>query len=351
VPDRLLVAVMTGRREFLAGATAGAAALALRAPVSAAAPFRMIVTETEIPLVPNSVVWLAGSMGYFDRAGVKVELTSVGQTPSAVAALRSGGGDMANISTDVVLQLLARDQMKLRGVLSPDKALPFVIVAKKGIGNAKGLEGKTFGVARVGSVDYELSRIVLTKLGADVDKVQYLAVGQPAVRAQSLLAGQIDATTISVGALASITDRSAISVLVNQTDFFHDAPFITKINVITDDVAKTRPKDVAAVARGVMLASRDFAKNPSLWVNAMAKLRPDVKLSDLTALAAQYRTTWSVNGGIDLNAIKFTTSALYQGPDFKDLKRVQPADWIDTSYIDGVLKSIGVDHGMDTPAR
>jgi NitT/TauT family transport system substrate-binding protein len=342
---------MPDRKQFLAGAAAGTAALALRAHASAAAPFRMIVTETEIPLVPNSVVWLAGSMGYFDRAGVNVELTSVGQTPSAVAALRSGGGDMANISTDVVLQLLARDQMKLHGVLSPDKALPFVIAAKKGISNAKALEGKTFGVARVGSVDYELSRIVLAKLGVDVDKVQYLAVGQPAIRAQSLLAGQVDATSISIGVVASIADKSAISILVNQADFFHAAPFITKINVITDDVAKARPKDVAAVVRGVMLASRDFAKNPALWVKAMTKLRPDVKPADLTALAAAYRTSWSVNGGIDLNAMKFTTASLYRGPDFKDLKRVEPADWIDTSYIDGVLKSTGVDHSMDTPAR
>jgi NitT/TauT family transport system substrate-binding protein len=342
---------MPDRGQFLAGAAAGAATLALGAPSSAAAPFRMIVTETEIPLVPNSVVWLAGSMGYFDRAGVNVELTSVGQTPSAVAALRSGGGDMANISTDVVLQLLARDQMKLHGVLSPDKALPFVIAAKKGIANAKALEGKTFGVARVGSVDYELSRIVLAKLGVDVDKVQYLAVGQPAIRAQSLLAGQVDATSISIGVVASIADKSAISILVNQADFFHDAPFITKINVITDDVAKARPKDVAAVVRGVMLASRDFAKNPALWVKAMTKLRPDVKPADLTALAAAYRTSWSVNGGIDLNALKFTTASLYRGPDFKDLKRVEPADWIDTSYIDGVLKSSGVDHSMDAPAR
>ena len=44
-------------------------------------------------------------------------------------------------------------------------------------------------------------------------------------------------------------------------------------------------------------------------------------------------------------------AALYRGPDFKDLKRVEPADWIDTSYIDGVLKSAGVDRSMDAPAR
>jgi NitT/TauT family transport system substrate-binding protein len=312
----------------------------------------MISDRNEIPLVPNSVVWLAGSMGYFDRAGVNVELTSVGQTPSAVAALRSGGGDMANISTDVVLQLLARDQMNVRGVrLARQSALPFVIVAKKGIANAKNLEGKTFGVARVGSVDYELSRIVLAKLGVDVDKVQYLAVGQPAVRAQSLLAGQIDATAVSVGILASIADKSAISIMVNQADFFRDAPFITKINVITDDVAKARPKDVAAVVRGVISHRATLPSRRRCGSTRWPSCGPTSNASDLTALAAAYRTSWSVNGGIDLNAIKFTTAALYRGPDFKDLKRVEPADWIDTSYIDGVLKSAGVDRSMDAPAR
>jgi NitT/TauT family transport system substrate-binding protein len=342
---------MLGRRQFLSGSAAVSATIAMRAQAFAAAPFRIIVTETEIPLVPNSVTWLAQSMGYFDRAGVNVELTAVGQTPSAVAALRAGEGDMANISTDVALQLLARDQMNVRGVVSPDKALPFVIVTKKGIANAKALEGRTFGVARVGSVDYELSRIVLAKLGVDVDKLQYLAVGQPAIRAQSLLAGQIDATAISIGVVASIDSRSGIAVLVDQADYYKDAPYVTKINVITDDVAKARPKDVTAVVRGIILASRDFAKTPALWVNAMAKLRPDIKRSDLAALGTAYRSSWSVNGGLDLNALKFTTAALYRGPDFKDLKRVEPGDWIDASYIDGVLKTVGVVHGMDAPGR
>ena len=339
------------RLRFLVAGAAGAAALAARVPARAGAPFRLIVTETEVPLVPNSVTWLAQTLGYFSRAGVDVDLLKVQQTPSAVAALRSGDGDMANISTDIVLQLLARDQMNLRGVMSPDKALPFVIVGKKGIAKPKDLEGKTFGVARVGSVDYDLSRIVMAKLGVDVDKVQYLAVGQPAIRAQSLLAGQIDATAVSIGVVTTIADKSGIKVLVNQADYFREAPVSTKINVITDDIAKARPKDVSAVVRALILASRDFAKTPALWVNAMAKLRPDVKRSELETLAADYRTNWSVNGGLDLTALKFTTAALYRGPDFKDLKRVEPAAWIDTTYADGVLKASGVDRAMDAPSR
>ena len=342
---------MVDRKQFLAGSAAGVLIAASRMPARAAAPFRMIVTETEVPLVPNSVAWLAQSMGYFDRAGVPVELVKVQQTPSAVAALRTGGGDMANISTDTALQLLGRDQMDVRAVISPDKALPFVIAVKKGITKPKDLEGKTFGVARVGSVDYETSRIVLGKLGVDIDKIQYLAIGQPAVRAQSLLAGQIDATAVSVGVVDAIADKSAIGTLVNETDYFKAAPLVTKVSVITEDVAKSRPRDVAAVVRAMILASRDFAKSPGLWVGAMAKLRPDVKRSDLDLLGAAYRSTWSVNGGLNIDALKFTTAALYRGPDFKDLKRVEPAAWVDTSYVDGVLKSVGVARDIDAPGR
>jgi hypothetical protein len=155
---------------------------ALAAPAAKADPFKLIVTETETPLVPNSVADLAIGLGYYKRAGVDVELVRVQQTPSAVAALRSGEGDMANIAIDTALQLVGRDQMKLKGVVSPDKALPFLIAAKKSIAMPQDLNGKIFGVARVGSADYTLSRVVLGKLGVEVDGLQYLSIGQRRVR-------------------------------------------------------------------------------------------------------------------------------------------------------------------------
>ena len=344
--------MVVDRRQFVAaGAAALAAAVALPYPARAADPFRMIVTETEIPLVPNSVAWLAQSMGYFKKAGVDVELIKVQQTPSAIAALRSGQGDMANVSTDTALQLLGRDQMKLRGVISPDKALPFMIVSKRGLTRPRDLAGKTFGVSRIGSVDYEMTRVVLAKYGVDVEKVQYLAVGQPAVRAQSLLAGQIDATTVSVGIYTTLPDKSNLNVMVGQNDYYSRAPFVTKMNVVTDDVAKSKKNEILAVTRGLINASRDFSRHPELWVNAMAALRPDVKRADLETLAQAYRNSWSVNGGLSLDALQFTTAELYKGPEFKDIKRIEPRDWIDTSFVDTVLRSSGTDRKMDVATR
>jgi len=130
------------RRTFLAGAAAAAGTV----PARAAAPFRLIITETETPLVPNSVQEFAQTLGYYKRAGVDVELVRVQQTPSAIAALRSGQGDMANIAIATAVELVARNQMALKAVLSPDKTLPFLVAAKKTLARPKDLEGKRIGV-------------------------------------------------------------------------------------------------------------------------------------------------------------------------------------------------------------
>jgi len=325
--------------------------LGLPAAEVAAAPFRIIITETETPLVPNSVIDLAHQFGFYKKAGVDVELVRVQQTPSAVAALRAGQGEMANVGLDVALQLVARNQMKLKGVISPDKALPFVIAARKEYATPKQLEGKVFGVARAGSVDYILSRIVLAKLGVSADKLQYLSLGQPPVRAQSLLAGRIDATAISIGVWTSLADKSALTMVVDQASFYAAAPFITKLNVVTEEVARTRSQEIQAVVRGIMMASRAFATDQKLWVEAMAKARPDMKRADLETLAESYRQNWSVNGGFDMTALAFTTDTLYQDAEWRELRRVAPRDWIDTRFIDAVLADSGTAPAIDPVGR
>ena len=68
-----------------------ALSLGLALPATAE-PFRLIVSDLETPLVPNSVMDLALANGYFDRAGVEVELVRVQQTPMAMAALQAGEG-------------------------------------------------------------------------------------------------------------------------------------------------------------------------------------------------------------------------------------------------------------------
>jgi NitT/TauT family transport system substrate-binding protein len=329
------------------GATAVLAA-PLTAPADAA-PFKLITTDLTPQLVPNSVMDLAVQLGYFKREGVDVELVRVQQTPSAVAALMAGEGDMANIAVDSVLQLVARDQMKIKAVLSPNKSLPYLVAAKNAITTVKGLEGKNFGIGRIGSLDHTLTMMVMRKSGTDPDKVQYVGVGQPAQRGDALMAGAIDATTMSIGVWLSLPKKDGLHVLVDQPTYFAAAPVIDKVNVVRDDVLQSKRDQITAVTKAIILASRDFANDPKKWVDAMVVARPDVKRSDLEALAEAFKYSWSVNGGLNKDELTNTADADYQGPDYKDLRKIKFEEWVDLSVIQSVLKTVGVSSLSDKP--
>src|SRR4051794_35434796 len=177
-----------------------------------AEPFRMIVTDMEVPLVPNSVMELAKQEGYYDRAGVDVAFVRVQQTPLAMAALRAGEGEMANVGLESLLQATAHGATDLRGVMSPNKSLPYLIAGRSEITSIGDLAGKRFGIGRIGSVDHLLTTKVLEADGVDTSKVQFVALGQPQQRAQALAAGQIDATTVSIGTWTAIDDTPGLSV-------------------------------------------------------------------------------------------------------------------------------------------
>jgi NitT/TauT family transport system substrate-binding protein len=317
---------------------------------AAAEPFRLITTDLNAQLVPNSVMDLAVDLGYFEKEGVDVELVRVQQTPSAVAALQAGEGEMANISVDAALQLVARDQMALKAVVSPNKSLPFLIAGKEEIATLADLEGRSFGVGRIGSLDHTLSSKVLLSKDVDPEGLEIVNIGQPSVRAQALAAGQIDATTMSIGVWLSIPDKTGLQVLVTPDDYFAAAPVLNKVNVVPDAVLAERREDVVKVVRALVKASRDFAAEPELWVEGMVAARPDVDRATLEQLAQTFVASWSVNGGLNRDEIEATVDWSYATPDFEGLRRVGFDEWVDLGVVGDVLDSEGVASESDQPA-
>ncbi|HZY67974.1 MAG TPA: ABC transporter substrate-binding protein [Devosia sp.] len=325
------------------------AALLLAQP-AAAAPFRLILTHLEPPLVPNAVMDLAEEKGYFDAEGVDVELVRVEQTPSALQALAAGEGEMANVSVDGLLLLVAQGATDLKAVTSPNKSLPYVIVAKDDIQSVADLSGRSFGVGRVGSLDHSLSTKVLSSQGLDVNSMEVLAIGQPNVRAQALVAGQIDATTMSIGVWMSIPDKTGFHILVDQEPYYEAAPVINKVNVVTQNVLDARGEEVEAVIRALVKISRDFAADPNSWATAMVPYAPNTDEAGLQELAATFDGSWSVNGGMNRTDLQYTQEWLYSTADFADVPAVTLDQWVDFGPVDAVLADVGTVEG-DEPGR
>ncbi|MFO1185418.1 MAG: ABC transporter substrate-binding protein [Bauldia sp.] len=321
------------------------------AATASAAPFTIISTDVTTQLVPNSVTDFADTLGYFKREGVDVTIVRVQATPSAVAALQAGQGDMANISVDQAL-LLAAQGTGVKAVTSPNKSLGYVIAAKDSIKSVKDLEGKAFGVARVGSADYSASLLVMRTSGVATDKVSMVAIGAPDVRGQALAAGRIDATTMSYGAWLAVPDKKGLHVLVDQDAYYKAAPVVNKVNVVSAAALKNRGPEIEAVIRALTKASRDFDADPKKWVDAMVVARPDVPRATLEQLAASFKNVaWSTNGGMNAKELKSTQDFTYESPDFKDIKKLTLGDWVDFGPVDAALKTLGTVSGPDTPAR
>lgn len=342
---------MKRTKRLTALLSAIAVATVVSASIAMAEPFRLILTHLEAPLVPNSVMDLAHELGYFEREGVEVELVRVQQTPSALASMLAGEGEMANVSVDAVLQLAARGTDSLRAVTSPNKSLPFLIAAKSEIAVPEDLVGHSFGVGRIGSLDHSLSSKVLAGAGIDMGSLEVVTLGQPSVRAQALAAGQVDATTMSIGVWLSIPDKTGLSVLIPQGAYYEAAPVVNKVNVVSTDVLANRRDEVVAVARALVKISRDFAADPDDWADAMTAYRGNLTPENMRALAASFDGNWSINGGISRQELQYTQDWLYQTEDFKDLAPVALSDWIDFSVTDDVLAELGTAPGADQPTR
>lgn len=328
-----------------------ASALLIPAGTATAEPFRLVLTHLEPPLVPNSVMDLAHELGYFEREGVEVELIRVQQTPSALASILAGEGEMANVSVDAALQLTARGTDSLVAVTSPNKSLPFLIASRSEFATPADLIGHSFGVGRIGSLDYSLSSKVLASAGVDMERLDVVTLGQPSVRAQALAAGQVDATTMSIGVWLSIPDKTGLSILVPLDAYYAAAPVVNKVNVVTADVLEGRRDEVVAVVRAIVKISRDFAANPSSWADAMAPYGGRLTPEALTMLAESFDGNWSINGGISRQELQYTQDWLYETEDFKDLAPVALDEWVDFSVPDDVLAEIGIAPGADQPTR
>ncbi len=316
-----------------------------------AEPFRIVVTEQTTPLLPNSVIELADRLGYFKREGVNVELVHVEQTPLAIAAMMSGGGDMADVSVEAVVKLAAHGHEDLKAVMSANTRFPYVVAARDSVRSVEELARMSFGIGRIGSLDHTLTMHVLRARGLDPSALELVSIGRPDLRLLALATGRIAATTVSIGTWIAFPSRTRLHILVSEHDFASAAPVVAKVMVVPVKVLEARRAAVISVVAALIKAARDFAAHPSTWTAAMAKARPDVGAADLRRLAAVLKGRWSTNGGLNRNDLAFTMDWLYQNPDFAGLPPVPMRAWTDFSVADAVLAELGIDRAADPPLR
>ncbi|HEY1293599.1 MAG TPA: ABC transporter substrate-binding protein [Chloroflexota bacterium] len=309
------------------------------------------VAVTPTPALPESTIWLARDLGFYQKEGLDVEITEVEATPSVITAMRTGDVDVGDINSEDVIRLTASKDLEMRTINSASGRNFFMIVGKNSVGSVSELAGKSYAIARVGSQDHALSSKVLGVKGLPADAVNYVAIGAPNVRAQALVAGQIDATTVSLGTWVTIQNQPSLKVLVGVDDYYNSVPLVNKGNAVTTKVLAEKPEALRRFTAAIIKTSRYLADNKSAWVDGMSKLRPDLARSDLEYLWDQFGASWAVNGQLNVSAYQTSTDFLYETGTFPDLPKIGAADWTDTEFVDSVLHDVGVAPNVDDPGR
>jgi NitT/TauT family transport system substrate-binding protein len=312
---------------------------------------RLGLGSAPAPALPNSVLWLAKDLGFYKREGLDVELTEFQGTPLVIAAMIAGDIDVGNVSTSDVIRLVATKGQPMRAIHSPDARLYFLIAARDEIKSAIALHGRTFAVARIGSVDHSLSTIALKALGVNPANVTFVAIGTPSIRAQALEAGRVDATTLSLATWGTIQKEPGVKVLVDPDTYFDTATVVEKVNAVTRKVMEEKPEHLRRFTAAILKASRYFAENQDQWLDAIAKRRPDVDRKEAANLWAGFKTAWAVNGLMNLDAYRKSADFFYQTGILDKVPKIEVAEWTETRFADDVLKEIGVYKKFDLPGR
>jgi NitT/TauT family transport system substrate-binding protein len=171
------------------------------------------------------------------------------------------------------------------------------------------------------------------------------------VRAQALVAGQIDATTLSLATWVTVQNQPNLKVLVNADEYFNALPLVNKGNVVTTRVLTEKAEGLRRFTAALIKTSRYAAENKAGWVDAMAKLRPDIARGDLEYLWDQFGASWAVNGQLNVAAYQTSNDFLYEQGTFNDAPKIDAGDWVDPQFVDAVLRNIGVYPNVDDPGR
>ena len=146
--------------------------------------------------------------GHFADEGLDVRLVYTRGGNVAMQALVGGSVDYAGTSFDVALQAFAHGAKIAR--FASTGRLPLFALASapkmaKEIRTLKDLENRTVGVSALGNADHILVLYLMTRAGADPNRVRFATIGTNLLDALRL--GQVDAGMVQEPALTLITRR------------------------------------------------------------------------------------------------------------------------------------------------
>jgi len=224
-------------------------------------PIRVAV----LPILDSLPLYVAEAEGYFDAAGISVELIRVSSAAERDQLLQADQADV--VITDLVALALAnRDRPQLLAVRyamvpTPGSAQFRVLASPSAAArDALDLAGKQVGVSEGTVIDYVTHRL-LEREGLLPDQIETLAVPRIPDRMALLTGDGLVAATLPEP-LGSLALQQGARLIVDDTAH---ADISCSIYAVRSPVAADRKRAIGALLGAIERASVDINQDPTAW--------------------------------------------------------------------------------------
>jgi NitT/TauT family transport system substrate-binding protein len=300
---------------------------------------RIGVSGSSIAFTP---FYVAKQSGYFKKYGLDVEIVSIGGATIVVQALLGGSIDFAIVGQALVRA--AAQGADLVMIANYMNRFPYTFMVKPSIRRVEDLKGGKLAVSSFGAADELAQRISLEKLGLNPEKdVTFLQVGGQTARLTALKAGSIDGTVFATP-LTGVARKLGFRELfkMSQLGIFYPHEGIVVSRAYIPGHRDTITRFLKAFIESVhaMKTRKEFA-----ITSIAAHLRLD-PVKDRDALEGGYEDEviglYEKNPRPSADAIKFILDVMTKDGKVK-VKSADPKDYIDTSFVDELVKSGFID--------
>jgi ABC-type nitrate/sulfonate/bicarbonate transport system substrate-binding protein len=269
----MLYAVIVLLLALMAMMEAHAAQAPLKGARSALAKIR--VSQSAVN-TRSAILWIADGRGLFAKHGIEVETIYLRSSNLQMAALATGEVQISNSGGAPVLSTVAGGK-ELKIVATPTKQLPYDLVMRPDIKESKDLRGRRFGVTNIGGTTWMAAVLVLEHIGLDKgkDNVDINAIGNQAILAQALEAGNIDATILDPFLSRRLKQKGFRVMELNESNI----PFVSTSVVVTSAYVRDHSNIVDRFLKA-WLEAQAFIASPHNKNAVVKTLIHHMKLTD-----------------------------------------------------------------------
>jgi NitT/TauT family transport system substrate-binding protein len=290
--------------------------------------FTVAVIEPDITTVP-----VLAAVDAVRQAGHQVEVVELAEPELAIEGLAKG--DYAISAEATSPALIAIEQDAPIKIIADVIGNQWAIYGKPGISSCDDLSGRPFGIFSEGAVATAITKDWVGSTCAAGNQPNYLTIGGSDVRAQALVAGQIDATPLELSDVVTL-ESSGISDFTQVVDFAERMPDLHPQTVYANAEFLAEHRDVAqAFVTALVQEHAKINADPQHLVELVTKYLPEEDPATVARIAERYveaklfdaaaLTEQNVQGTIDFFARAGVIEQGMTAKDAADLSFVEAA--------------------------